>query len=100
MSKNKPEFVPETVPGWSARFSEPVTELVKRYTASVDFDQRLAEADIIGSLAHARMLCAVGVLSARDVADIERGMAAIRGEIERGALAWSRDLEDVHLNIA
>jgi len=99
MSKNKPEFVPETVPGWSARFSEPVTELVKRYTASVDFDQRLAEADIIGSLAHARMLCAVGVLSARDVADIERGMAAIRGEIERGELAWSRDLEDVHLNI-
>ena len=99
MSKNKPQFVPETVPGWSARFSEPVTELVKRYTASVDFDQRLAEADIIGSLAHARMLCAVGVLSARDVADIERGMAAIRGEIERGELAWSRDLEDVHLNI-
>jgi len=85
--------------GWSGRFSEPVTELVKRFTASVDVDRRLAAVDIAGSLAHARMLAAVGVLGAADLAAIERGMQQIRGEIERGDFVWSRDLEDVHLNI-
>ncbi len=72
---------------WSGRFSEPVDELVKHYTASVGFDQRLAEFDIQGSLAHARMLQAVGVLSAQDLADIERGMAQIRDEIRAGRFA-------------
>jgi argininosuccinate lyase len=85
--------------GWSGRFSEPVSDLVKRYTASVDFDRRLAAVDIAGSLAHARMLAAVGVLEPGDLAAIERGMEAIRGEIERGEFTWSRDFEDVHLNI-
>src|SRR5882724_517694 len=84
---------------WSGRFSEPVAELVKRYTASVDFDKRLAEFDITASLAHARMLHAVGVLTAKDLADIERGMNAILGEIRQGTFTWSVDLEDVHLNI-
>jgi argininosuccinate lyase len=85
--------------GRSGRFSEPVAELVKQYTASIDFDQRLAEADIAGSLAHARMLAASGVLTAADLAAIERGLTAIRGEIERSEFVWSRDFEDVHLNI-
>jgi argininosuccinate lyase len=85
--------------GWSGRFTEPVADLVKRYTASVDFDQRLADADIAGSLAHARMLATVGVLTAPDLASIEGGLAAIGDEIRRGAFAWSSDLEDVHLNI-
>ena len=84
---------------WSGRFSEPVDALVKRYTASIDFDCRLAECDIQGSLAHARMLSAVGVLSAKDLANIERGMAQIRDEIRAGTFSWSLDLEDVHLNI-
>ncbi|MFO0461853.1 MAG: argininosuccinate lyase [Burkholderiales bacterium] len=84
---------------WSARFSEPVAELVKRYTASVDFDKRLALHDIEGSLAHADMLQAVGLLSAADLEAIRCGMATIRGEIERGEFAWSIDLEDVHLNV-
>jgi argininosuccinate lyase len=85
--------------GWSGRFSEPVAELVKLYTASIDFDQRLADADIAASLAHARMLGATGVLTPSDVAAIERGMQQIRGEIARGELKWSRDLEDVHQNL-
>jgi argininosuccinate lyase len=84
---------------WSGRFDEPVAELVKRYTASVGFDKRLAEFDIQGSLAHARMLHGVGVLSRSDLADIERGMAAILDEIRQDKFAWSIDLEDVHLNI-
>ena len=84
---------------WSGRFSEPVAELVKRYTASVSFDRRLALHDIRGSLAHARMLAKQGIIGADDLAVIERGMAAVRGEIESGAFPWSLDDEDVHLNI-
>jgi argininosuccinate lyase len=84
---------------WSALFSEPMSELVKRYTASVFFDQRLWQADIAGSLAHAEMLSAQGIISADDFAAIERGMTQIRSEIESGAFEWKLDLEDVHLNI-
>ena len=84
---------------WSARFSEPVSDLVKRYTASVDFDKRLAMFDIQGSLAHAEMLAAVEVIAAQDLADIQRGMAQISQEISAGQFQWLLDLEDVHLNI-
>ncbi|MFP5400071.1 MAG: argininosuccinate lyase [Gammaproteobacteria bacterium] len=84
---------------WSALFSEPVDELVQRYTASVGFDRRLWRADIAGSLAHARMLAAQGVVGAQDLADIERGMAQIAQEIEAGRFEWKLELEDVHLNI-
>ncbi|MGE0558669.1 MAG: argininosuccinate lyase [Burkholderiales bacterium] len=84
---------------WSGRFSEPVDDLVKRYTASVGFDQRLAEFDIQGSVAHARMLRAAGILTAGDLEAIEKGLAAIGDEIRNGTFHWSVDLEDVHLNI-
>jgi len=84
---------------WSARFSEPVSDLVKRYTASVDFDRRLAECDIQGSLAHAEMLAHQGIISAEDYDAIQRGMAQIRAEIGSGEFTWQLDLEDVHLNI-
>lgn len=84
---------------WSGRFNEPVTELVKLYTASVDFDKRLAEFDIQGSLAHAQMLNSCGILSSEDLASIENGMAAILDDIRAGRFEWSLDLEDVHMNI-
>ena len=84
---------------WSALFSEPMSALVQRYTASVTFDQRLWQADIEGSLAHADMLAAQGVIGAADLADIRRGMAQIRHEIEGGQFIWKLELEDVHLNI-
>jgi argininosuccinate lyase len=84
---------------WSARFSEPVSDLVKRYTASVFFDHRLASVDIQGSLAHAEMLAHQKIISAQDLADIQRGMAQIQAEITDGKFEWLLDLEDVHLNI-
>lgn len=84
---------------WSALFSEPMSELVKRYTASVGFDQRLWKADITGSLAHAEMLAAQQIISAEDHAAIQRGMQTITQEIESGHFEWKLDLEDVHLNI-
>jgi len=90
---------PPQAGAWSGRFAEPVSDLTKRYTASVFFDKRLAEFDIQGSLAHARMLHKAGVLSAEDLAAIQRGMAQILEEIRGGRFEWSLDAEDVHLNI-
>ena len=84
---------------WSGRFSEPVAELVKRYTASVGFDHKLAMFDIQGSLAHAQMLAACDIISTQDLSDIQRGLAQIENEIIAGEFAWSLDMEDVHLNI-
>jgi len=84
---------------WSGRFREPVDERVKRFSASVDFDRRLARQDIAASLAHARMLSAAGIIKKADLTAIERGLARIRREIEKGEFAWSLDAEDVHLNI-
>jgi argininosuccinate lyase len=84
---------------WSALFSEPMSELVKRYTASVNFDKRLGLVDIEGSLAHAAMLAKQNIISVQDLADINRGMAQIQNEIENGEFNWQLDLEDVHLNI-
>ena len=84
---------------WSGRFGEPMSERMRRFNASIDFDRRLADADIAASLAHARMLAATGVLSDGDRAAIERGLEQIKGEIERGEFVWSRELEDVHFNI-
>jgi argininosuccinate lyase len=84
---------------WSALFSEPMSDLVKRYTSSVFFDKRLWQADIAGSLAHADMLAAQGIISRDDLAAIQKGMGQITAEIESGAFEWKLDLEDVHLNI-
>ena len=84
---------------WSGRFAEPVDDLVKRFTASISFDRRLARHDIAVSLAHARMLQACGVLSKRELSAIERGMATIAKEVEPGTFAWPPETEDVHSGI-
>ncbi len=84
---------------WSALFSEPMSDLVKRYTSSVFFDKRLWQADIAGSLAHAEMLAAQSIISTVDHASIQTGLTQISTEIESGAFEWKLDLEDVHLNI-
>ena len=91
--------MPKKQTRWSGRFREPVDEEVKRFTASLGFDRRLAKYDIEGSLAHARMLAAQGILPRRDLAAIERGLAQVRHEVDDGSFEWSLDAEDVHLNI-
>lgn len=84
---------------WSGRFNEPVSELVKQYTASIDFDKCLAKYDIQGSLAHAQMLQQVGILSSEDLSAIQAGMNEILQEIAENKINWSVDLEDVHMNV-
>ncbi len=96
MSKNQFD---QKSQAWSALFSEPMSDLVKRYTSSVFFDKRLWPSDIQGSLAHAEMLAAQKIISDQDFADIQHGMAQITEEITKGQFDWQLDLEDVHLNI-
>lgn len=90
---------PQPAHTWSGRFSEPVSERVKRYTASIPFDWRLAPFDIQGSLAHAAMLHKVGILSDQDLADIRQGLGEILAAFEAGDFPWSLDDEDVHFTI-
>jgi argininosuccinate lyase len=94
MSDKEPSIKP-----WGGRFSEATDQFVERFTASVSFDQRLYHHDINGSLAHAAMLEKVGVLTAEEVAEIQRGLEEIRAEILAGTFEWSVSLEDVHMNI-
>jgi argininosuccinate lyase len=82
---------------WGGRFASGPSEIMENIT--VDFDKRLAPQDIRGSLAHAAMLGRTGILSAEDVAAIEKGLKTILGEIESGALTFSRALEDIHMNV-
>lgn len=98
-SSKKPNSLDQKHAAWSGRFNEPVAELVKKYTASVFFDQKLALFDIQGSLAHAQMLGAQKIISDEDVKAIQQGLAEIQQEILTGHFEWSLDLEDVHLNI-
>jgi argininosuccinate lyase len=84
---------------WSGRFNEPVTELVKRFTASIGFDQKLGLYDIEGSVAHAEMLAAQKIITQKDLKAIQSGLQSIQKEILAGTFKWSLDLEDVHLNI-
>ncbi|MBI5462636.1 MAG: argininosuccinate lyase [Gammaproteobacteria bacterium] len=84
---------------WGGRFSESTDAFVQAFTASVGFDRRLYAYDIAGSIAHARMLAKVGVLTEAECSTIVAGLTDIRAEIERGAFDWSVALEDVHMNI-
>ena len=84
---------------WGGRFSEATDAFVQRFTASIDFDKRLYAQDIQGSLAHASMLAAVGVLTSDELAQITDGLASIKQEIEAGEFQWSVELEDIHMNI-
>ncbi|AEF53770.1 argininosuccinate lyase [Marinomonas posidonica] len=84
---------------WGGRFSEPVDAFVARFTASVEFDQRMAKQDIQGSIAHGKMLASVGVLTEDERDQIIQGLTEIEGEIARGEFEWSIELEDVHMNI-
>ena len=89
----------KTNQSWGGRFSEPVDAFVARFTASVDFDQRLYRHDIMGSIAHATMLAKVGVLTTGECDTVVAGLQAIEQEIEAGQFVWSTALEDVHMNI-
>ena len=84
---------------WGGRFEGETDAFVQRFTASVDFDQRLYAEDIQGSIAHARMLANVGILTEEEVSAIVTGLEEIRAQIASGEFEWSVALEDVHMNV-
>ncbi len=84
---------------WGGRFSEGVDAFVARFTASIDFDQRLYRHDIQGSMAHAKMLQQSGILSEDELSAILSGLESILEDIEQGRIDWSIELEDIHMNI-
>jgi argininosuccinate lyase len=84
---------------WGGRFTEATDAFVEAFTASVEFDKRLAPYDIEGSRAHARMLAKCNIISEDDRDSILRGLDDIEQDITNGDFAWSVQLEDVHMNI-
>jgi argininosuccinate lyase len=90
---------PDASAMWGGRFAAGPTAVMEAINASIDIDQRMAEEDIAGSLAHTAMLGATGVISSQDAATIQRGLKQVRDEVRAGELQWSAALEDVHMNI-
>ncbi|HAQ36670.1 MAG TPA: argininosuccinate lyase, partial [Alphaproteobacteria bacterium] len=84
---------------WGGRFEAGPSAVMEAINASIDTDKRLAEQDIAGSLAHAEMLSAQGIISSEDAAAIRRGLEQVRDEIRAGTMTWSAALEDVHMNV-
>lgn len=89
----------QTAQMWGGRFSEATDAFVAEFTASVNFDKRMAKQDIAGSIAHATMLGQCGIITTDESQQIIEGLTQIQGEIERGEFVWSVALEDVHMNI-
>ena len=84
---------------WSGRFTQKTDKLVEEFNASISFDKRLYKHDIIGSIAHARMLAKVGIIKKREAERIITGLKAIEKEIEAGKFRFTSDMEDIHMAI-
>ena len=84
---------------WGGRFTEATDRFVEEFTASIEFDQRLWKHDIMGSIAHAKMLAKQGIITPEDEAKITAGLEEIYREIEEGKVEFSIGLEDIHMNV-
>ncbi|MDR2763063.1 MAG: argininosuccinate lyase [Planctomycetaceae bacterium] len=89
----------EQTKAWGGVFTENTDKRVEQFTESISFDNRLYEVDILGSIAHARMLCDVGILSSDEFNAIERGLLEIKSEIESGRFEFRVELEDIHMHV-
>ena len=84
---------------WDGRFEEGSSELLEEFNASIFFDKKLYKEDITGSLAHAKMLCAIGVLSKDELSSIQSGLGQVLAEIESGKFEFSVSQEDIHMAV-
>ena len=84
---------------WGGRFAVSNADIMQEINASIEFDKILAPQDIRGSKAHAAMLAAQGIISNEDAASISAGLDKVMAEIDGGQMKWSRELEDVHMNV-
>ncbi len=84
---------------WGGVFREATDRRVERFTESISFDRRLAEQDITGSKAHARMLARVGLISEEECLQITQGLEEIGREIAEGRFPFRVELEDIHMHV-
>ncbi len=84
---------------WSGRFAQKIDPLALDFTQSISFDQKLYYYDVMGSLAHAKMLHRVGILTAQELSQIQKGLESIVNDLQSGKLQFREELEDVHRNI-
>ena len=84
---------------WGGRFAASPAEIMQEINVSVSFDKALAPQDIRGSKAHAAMLAETGIITKSDAREILKGLDQVSSEIEDGTFAFSRALEDVHMNV-
>jgi argininosuccinate lyase len=98
-SKSKSDPGRAAKKAWSGRFRQETAPRVERFTESVSFDQRLYRQDILGSIAHVRMLAQQGIVRPSDAKRIEKGLREIAVEIRTGRFPFSRQQEDIHMNI-
>ncbi|WP_270578596.1 argininosuccinate lyase [Caldibacillus thermoamylovorans] len=84
---------------WGGRFTKETNQLVEKFTASIEFDQKLALEDIEGSLAHVEMLGSCGIIPAKDVEQIKKGLTSIREKVLNHEVSFSVEDEDIHMNI-
>jgi len=90
---------PETNRAWGGRFAAGPSAIMREINASIGFDRKLWRQDIAGSMAHAAMLAAQGIISAEDAAAIKAGLAQIQAEIAAGDFVFDEALEDIHMNV-
>ena len=84
---------------WGGRFSKATDGLVDDFHSSISFDQRLAEQDITGSIAHATMLGEQGIIPQEDADKIVEGLRGILADVKAGKVHWMVDAEDIHMNV-
>ncbi|MEC5273567.1 argininosuccinate lyase [Caldifermentibacillus hisashii] len=84
---------------WGGRFTKETNQLVEKFTASIEFDQKLALEDIEGSLSHVEMLGSCGIIPAKDVEQIKKGLTSIREKVLNHEVSFSVEDEDIHMNI-
>ncbi|KAB8137900.1 argininosuccinate lyase, partial [Gracilibacillus oryzae] len=84
---------------WGGRFTKPTNELVDEYTASISFDQKLAQYDIQGSLAHVEMLAKCEIIPREDAETIKKGLKVVAEKIAAGEAELTEANEDIHMNV-
>ncbi|MDD4908704.1 MAG: lyase family protein, partial [Candidatus Omnitrophica bacterium] len=85
---------------WGSRFSKSTNALTDKFTSSISYDKRLAKYDIIGSIAHARMLGKSGIIRPSEAKSIVKGLNAMLKDINNGKFKFDLQAEDIHSNIA
>ena len=84
---------------WAGRFQKETDDKVNDFNSSISFDARLYQQDIVGSIAHATMLGEQGIIAPEEAQKIVAALGVLKDEIEAGTVAFTKDSEDIHMNM-